>query len=159
MTYNGLTIVNQENPGALSDIRRACNGLNYREGNLHLRIHGFRAAAMFLLATGLFGAEELLVIPAISGHPGGILVYAQRTEPKTLNPVTSSDNASREVLHRTTGDLIHINRETQQTEPALAKSWTVSPDGLRYTLDLRRGVRFSDGHPFDADDVVFSFQV
>ena len=56
-------------------------------------------------------------------------------------------------------DLIHVNRETQQTEPALAKSWTVSPDGRRFTVTLRRGVRFSDGDPFDADDVVFSFQV
>ncbi len=56
-------------------------------------------------------------------------------------------------------DLIHINRETQQTEPALARSWTVSPDGRRFTLSLRRGVRFSDGDPFDADDVLFSFQV
>jgi len=54
---------------------------------------------------------------------------------------------------------VHINRFTQQTEPALAKSWKVSPDGLRYTLKLRRGLRFSDGHPVDADDVLFSFQV
>src|SRR3989441_9639738 len=56
-------------------------------------------------------------------------------------------------------DLVHINRFTQQTEPALAKSWKVSPDGLRYTLKLRRGLRFSDGHPLDADDVLFSFQL
>jgi len=87
------------------------------------------------------------------------LVYASRSELKTLNPVLSGDNASREVLHRMMADLIHINRETQKTEPALAKSWTVSPDGLHYTLELRRGVRFSDGKPFDADDVVFSFQL
>jgi peptide/nickel transport system substrate-binding protein len=55
-------------------------------------------------------------------------------------------------------DLIHINRESQQTEPALAKSWTVSTDGLRYVVELRQGLRFSDGHPFDAGDVVFTFQ-
>src|SRR5204863_2411510 len=40
-----------------------------------------------------------------------------------------------------------------------AKAWTLSPDGRRYTLTLRQGVRFSDGAPFDADDVVFSFRV
>jgi peptide/nickel transport system substrate-binding protein len=56
-------------------------------------------------------------------------------------------------------DLIHINRETQKTEPALAKAWNVSPDGLHWTLELRRGIEFSDGHPFTADDVVFTFQV
>src|SRR5436190_4562797 len=56
-------------------------------------------------------------------------------------------------------DLIHINRDTQQIEPALARSWVVSRDGRRFTLSLRRGVRFSDGHPFGADDVLFSFRV
>ena len=86
-------------------------------------------------------------------------MYAQRTEPKTLNPVLAVDAASREVIDRLTADLIHINRDTQKTEPALAKSWTVSANGLRYVLDLRQGVRFSDGQPFDAGDVVFSFQV
>ncbi len=86
-------------------------------------------------------------------------MFAQRTEPKTLNPAFASDSASREVIHRMTADLIHINRQTQKTEPALAKSWTVSPDGLRYVLDLRRGLCFSDGRSFDASDVVFSFRV
>jgi peptide/nickel transport system substrate-binding protein len=41
---------------------------------------------------------------------------------------------------------------------ALARSWTVSKDGRRYTVELRRGLRFSDGDPLDADDVVFSFE-
>lgn len=93
------------------------------------------------------------------GRPGGQIVVVQRTEPRTLNPVTAVDSPSRDVLRRTTADLIHVNRETQLLEPALAKSWTVSPDGRRFTLALRRGVRFSDGEPFDADDVLFSFQV
>jgi peptide/nickel transport system substrate-binding protein len=57
------------------------------------------------------------------------------------------------------GDLIEINRSSQQTEPALAKSWKISPDGRTFTLQLRKGIRFSDGHPFDADDVMFSFNV
>src|SRR5947207_7533776 len=56
-------------------------------------------------------------------------------------------------------DLVHINRETQLTEPALAKSWKISPDGLQYTLVLRRGLKFSDGFPLDADDVLFTFQL
>src|ERR1051326_8552970 len=104
-------------------------------------------------------AEEMLVVRGLTGQSGGRLVFAQRTEPKTLNPVMAADSPSREVIHRITADLIHINRESQQTEPALAKSWKISADGLRYTLELRQGARFSDGHPFDADDVIFTFQV
>jgi len=40
--------------------------------------------------------------------------------------------------------------------PALAESWTVSPDQLAWTFHLRRGVTFHDGSPFTADDVVYS---
>ncbi len=94
-----------------------------------------------------------------AGHTGGRLAVALRSEPKTLNPVLALDETSREIIHCLTADLIHINRGSQKTEPALAKSWSVSRDGRQYTLQLRRGLRFSDGQPFDADDVIFSFQV
>ena len=86
-------------------------------------------------------------------------MVGQRSEPKTLNPVTATDAVSREVIERLNADLIEINRATQKTEPALAKSWQISRDGRTYTLRLRKGVRPSDGHPFDADDVIFSFAV
>jgi peptide/nickel transport system substrate-binding protein len=104
-------------------------------------------------------STDLLVSRADVGRSGGQLVVVQRAEPRTLNPVTAVDNPSREVIQRTIADLIHINRETDLPEPELAKSWVISPDGRRYTLTLRRGLRFSDGAPFDADDVLFSFQV
>ena len=90
---------------------------------------------------------------------GGHLVVAVRSEPKTLNPVIANDVSSREVIGQMTADLIHINRYTQLSESALARSWTVSSDGRCYTLQLRHGLRFSDGAPLDADDVVFSFKV
>ncbi len=100
-----------------------------------------------------------MVAESASGRSGGRLVITMRSEPKTLNPVLAQDAPSRDVIRCLTADLIHINRASQKTEPALAKSWTVSRDGKQYTLRLRRGLRFSDGQPLDADDVVFSFQV
>jgi peptide/nickel transport system substrate-binding protein len=104
--------------------------------------------------------EELLKLPGESGRSGGRLVVSLRAEPKTLNPLTAADAPSREViLGAMQADLIHINRATQLTEPALAKSWKVSGDNLQYTLTLRKGLRFSDGHPVDADDVLFTFRV
>jgi peptide/nickel transport system substrate-binding protein len=103
--------------------------------------------------------EEFLKTNAEAGRYGGTLVVVQRAEPKTLNPVTALDAPSREVIRRTMADLVSINRATQQTEPSLAKNWIASADGRTFLLELRRGLRFSDGHPMDADDVVFTFQV
>ena len=100
-----------------------------------------------------------MIADGATGHAGGRLVVALRSEPKTLNPVLAVDEPSRDVIRCLTADLIHINRGSLKTEPALAKSWTVSRDGRQYTLHLRHGLRFSDGEPFNADDVIFSFQV
>jgi len=103
--------------------------------------------------------EELLVLPGEVGRSGGRLVMSLRGEPKTLNPLIAGDARSREVIGVMQADLVHINRATQLTEPSLAKSWKVSPNGLEYTLVLRQGIKFSDGQPLDADDVLFTFRV
>src|SRR5580692_4560510 len=107
----------------------------------------------------LQAGEERMIAEGAPGHAGGRLVIALRSEPKTLNPALALDEASRDVIRCLTADLIHINRGSLKTEPSLAKSWNVSRDGRQYTLQLRHGVRFSDGQPFNADDVLFSFQL
>ena len=60
------------------------------------------------------------------GRPGGKLVVPQRSEPRTFNPVPAVDQASMGIIDRLNADLIHINRQTQKTEPSLAKSWASS---------------------------------
>lgn len=107
----------------------------------------------------LGAGEDVEHLESVSGQYGGRLVLGERAEPKTFNPVTATDAVSRELTGRINADLIDINRASQQTEPALAKSYTVSKDGRTFVLHLRQGIRFSDGHPFDADDVLFSFAV
>jgi len=104
-------------------------------------------------------SEQIQFVDAELGRYGGRLVVGQRSEPKTLNPVTATDAVSREVIGRCNADLISINRLSQKTEPALSESWKISGDGREFTLHLRKGLRFSDGEPFTADDVVFSFTV
>jgi len=103
--------------------------------------------------------EQFLVTDNVIGQRGGRLVISQRAEPKTFNPVVATDKNSQEISGLINADLIHINRHSQNTEPALARSWTSSNDFREYTLQLRSGLRFSDGQPFDADDVLFTFQV
>lgn len=121
---------------------------------------GFAALAALAAAVSSCAlAQDYAVEPGNAGTPGGSLVVALRTEPKTLNPVLSVDATSREVIGALNADLVHINRGTQRSEPALATSWKISRDGQRYVLHLRRGIKFSDGVPFTAADVVFSFQL
>ncbi|HEX5226544.1 MAG TPA: ABC transporter substrate-binding protein, partial [Bryobacteraceae bacterium] len=104
--------------------------------------------------------KDLLVVPSSEAGPrGGSLIVLERAEPKTLNPVTALDVSSRDVIRRMMADLISINRRTLATQPSVAKSWTVSRDGREYTVEIRRGLQFSDGHAMDADDVVFTFRV
>lgn len=132
-------------------------------------LHLGRAAATCLLlmivapaclkAAPAGAVEELMVTENPPGHPGGRIVVGLRSEPKTLNPVLAADDTSRDVIRCMTADLIHISRETLETEPALAKAWTVSRDGKQYALHLRQGLRFSNGQPLNADDVLFSFQL
>jgi len=104
-------------------------------------------------------AADLLRTHGPAGNFGGSLVVLERSEPKTLNPVIALDAPSRDVIRRMMADLVTINRRSLETEPSVAKSWTMSKDGREFTIQLRRGLRFSDGHPMDADDVVFTFQV
>jgi peptide/nickel transport system substrate-binding protein len=117
-----------------------------------------RALCVLLCLAGV--AEQRTPVPADgSVRRGGQLVVAERSAPRTFNPVVITDNPTKTILERINSDLIHINRRTFKTEPALAASWTASKDGREYTLKLRPGLKFSDGHALTADDVVFTFQV
>ncbi len=133
-----------------------------RDNAIHVRV---TCAALFALsvlarasASGETTPNDLLITHGESGRYGGSLVVLERAEPKTLNPVTALDAPSRDVIRRMMADLVSINRRTLETQPSVAKSWTVSRDGREYVLQLRRGLRFSDGHPMDADDVLFTFR-
>jgi peptide/nickel transport system substrate-binding protein len=85
-------------------------------------------------------------------------VSSIRAEPRGFNRYTGRDSVTETITHLTQARLVRIDRRTQQLEPWLAESWTSSPDGLEWTLTLRRGVTFSDGVPFTSADVVFAFR-
>jgi peptide/nickel transport system substrate-binding protein len=61
------------------------------------------------------------------------------------------------VFQNTTEALVAFKPGTTQIVPSLATRWTVPPDGKTYTFTLRRGVTFTDGAPFNAQAVKFSF--
>ena len=90
---------------------------------------------------------------------GGEIVASLRSEPKTYNRIFEATAPADLIALLTQARLVRINRATDSLEPALAESWDASPDGSAVTLHLREGVTFSDGAPFTASDVLFSFAV
>lgn len=89
---------------------------------------------------------------------GGELRFCLRSEPKTFDPAMVDDDASASIRYLTGGVLVRSNRRTQDLEPELAESWSVSKDSKQITFKLRHGVAFSDGTPFSAEDVAFTMQ-
>jgi len=86
------------------------------------------------------------------------LVASIRAEPRSFNRYIARDLSTTVLTLLMHGALVRINRVTNQLEPDLAERWDLLSDGQTYRLHLRAGVRFSDGTPFSADDVVFSFR-
>lgn len=91
------------------------------------------------------------------GTPGGFFIKTALGDPSTLNPLVSEDASSSEAISLIIEGLTTWNPVTEQVEPALAKSWTISEDNKTYTFQLRKGLYWSDGEPFTADDVIFTF--
>jgi peptide/nickel transport system substrate-binding protein len=132
-----------------------------------------RLSRRFRLITGLSAAAIIVIGLWISrGKPGappnsagtgsepasgGKLVIALRAEPTSFDRLVASRASEQRVTLLTQSTLIRVNPVSHEIEPRLATSWVASPDKLTWTLKLRDGVLFSDGVPFTAADVVFTF--
>lgn len=92
------------------------------------------------------------------GSFGGELVSSTIGEgPKTFNPFNCKDNISALMSGVMYDGLLSSDPMTGQPTPKLAKSFSISSDGTTYTIKLRHGIKWSDGKPITADDVVFTW--
>src|SRR5262249_8250453 len=91
------------------------------------------------------------------GVPGGEFTLALPERPGTFNPLLVNDVAADVLVRLLFAPLVSLDWATQEPTPALAESWSVAPDSRTWTFKLRQGVRWSDGYPFTADDVVFTW--
>ncbi|MCI2424960.1 ABC transporter substrate-binding protein [Candidatus Acetothermia bacterium] len=91
------------------------------------------------------------------GAHGGTLRSAMIANPVVFNPIVARDTASFWPLARLQNSLIIRNPLTMEIEPSLATHWEVAADGLSIIFHLRRGIRWSDGEPLTADDLMFTF--
>ena len=83
------------------------------------------------------------------------LVYSILSDPKTFNYALNSERPN--IFGLTYKGLISENYETGEIEPELAESWQFSDNGLALTYTLREDLKWSDGEPLTADDVVFTY--
>src|SRR6059036_618269 len=93
------------------------------------------------------------------GQHGGRLVMAVFGEPKTFNPVTANESSSTDIIDALFAGLVKTDYKTFEQSPALAESWKVADDKKTWAFKLRKGLRWSDGQPLTAHDVVFTWQV
>ena len=92
------------------------------------------------------------------GKYGGQIVVSSIGEgPKTFNPWTSKDATSSDLSNLMYDGLFTTDADTGEVIPALAKEMKVSDDQKTYTVFLRRGAKWTDGHDITADDVVFTW--
>jgi peptide/nickel transport system substrate-binding protein len=100
-------------------------------------------------------------VPAPLGEKpsdGDWLIYRLGAEPPTLNTITATD-AYEQLVHGFIADgLLDMDIKTQEFEPALAERWEISEDKLTFTFYLRKDVKWHDGVPFTADDIIYSFE-
>lgn len=114
-----------------------------------------------LLSLGTLFLATIVSIPGLCqgmSKVSGELAWSIRYDPKTLDPAKVDDQASEMVRFLTGGVLLRVNRQTQQPEPDLASSWSVSPDGRILSFHLREGLHFSDGSNLTSRDVVWSLR-
>src|SRR5262245_52181129 len=111
------------------------------------------AASLVVALTGCSTGDRV----DLGDDSSGNLVAAIAGEPDQLDPQKTSAYFSFEVLENVFDTLVQPDANLAM-RPALAESWTVSPDQLAWTFHLRHGVTFHDGSPFTADDVVYSYR-
>ena len=85
------------------------------------------------------------------------LVQAILSDPKTFNPVISTDATSSSVGGMIFDGLVFNNPQTGENEPALAESWEFSADKLKLIFTLRKDLKWSDGRSITAEDVDFTY--
>jgi peptide/nickel transport system substrate-binding protein len=114
---------------------------------------GIALVGVFLFSIAI--SRTTVLVP----DEGGTYVEGMAGTPQYVNPVLAQYNqVDKDLVALIFNGLTHANSQ-DEPEPDLAERWAISPDGLTYLFHLRQDVRWSDGKPFNADDVLFTIRL
>ncbi len=91
-----------------------------------------------------------------AGTDGKKIVIARHLDSEGLDPVMTASNVDIWVLNMMIEGLVGSSDDGSEIIPAVADKWEVSEDYLTYTFHIRDGIKFADGNPVTADDVIYS---
>ncbi len=114
-----------------------------------------RIVLLFVVVTCAIGMMQ-----GASAQPAGELVVAWHVTiaPAWFDPAEAPPQITPFGMFYALHDGLVRPLPGERMGPALAASWTESPDGLVYEFKLRQGLKFHNGDPFTAEDVQFSFE-
>lgn len=110
-----------------------------------------------LLFTGVAVAQVDKKKAALPAY-GDIIVEGSIGDASSLIPLLASDSTSHGIASLVFNGLVKYDKDIKIVGD-LAESWEISPDGLIITFRLRKGVKWHDGQPFTADDVLYTYKV
>ncbi len=110
-------------------------------------------AALPLLAAAGCGRHA----SSVTAPKNNVFRYAIKTAPTTFDPAMVQDGDTIDILQQVFEGLVQWSPDNKIV-PCLAEKWEVSPNGLTYTFHLRPNVKFQDGAPVTASDVLFSMR-
>jgi peptide/nickel transport system substrate-binding protein len=93
-----------------------------------------------------------------SGAPGAVIKAGIVTPTASINPVTVADQGGLDMLAQT-GEYLCLSGQTLNLQPVLATSWTPNGNADVWTFKIRQNVKFHNGQPLTADDVVYTYQL
>ena len=92
-----------------------------------------------------------------TGAPGSVIRAGITTPASSLNPLTVSDQGGLDMLAQT-GEYLTLAAQDLTLKPVLATSWSANTAANVWTFKIRQGVKFHDGSPLTADDVVYTYK-
>ncbi len=106
----------------------------------------------------IIGAAFAVLTTAVPMAQAETVTIVREVDSDRYDPHRSTARGASEVLFMLADTLVSLDFDMKTLKPGLADSWSVSADGLTYTFNLRKDVKFCDGKAMKAEDVVYSLK-